>query len=80
VLRAGALPAPLRVLEERTVDPTLGTDSIESGRRAAAIGFAAVAFFMAVYYHFAGLVAVLALVLNLVLLPLGMIITAGSSA
>ncbi len=77
VLRAGALPAPLRVLEERSVDPTLGVDSIESGWRAAWIGFVAVALFMAVYYHFAGLVAVLALVLNLVLLPLGMILTAG---
>ena len=77
VLRAGALPAPLRVIEERSVDPTLGVDSIESGWRAAWLGFAAVAVFMAVYYHFAGFVAVLALALNLVLLPLGMIITAG---
>ena len=77
VLRAGALPAPLRVLEERSVDPTLGVDSIQSGWRAAAIGFAAVGVFMVIYYHFAGLVALLALVLNLVLLPLGMIVTAG---
>lgn len=77
VLRAGALPAPLRVLEERSVDPTLGVDSIQSGWRAATIGFAAVAIFMIFYYHFAGLVAVLALLLNLVLLPLGMIVTAG---
>ena len=77
VLRAGALPAPLRVIEERTVDPTLGVDSIQSGWRAAAIGFAAVAVFMAIYYHFAGIVAVLALLLNLILLPLGMIVTAG---
>lgn len=77
VLRAGALPAPLRVLEERSVDPTLGVDSIESGWKAAVYGFVAVAIFMVVYYHFAGLVAVLALVLNLILLPLGMIVTAG---
>ena len=77
VLRAGALPAPLRVIEERTVDPTLGTDSIQSGKEAAVIGFVAVAIFMAIYYHFAGLVAVLALALNLILLPLGMIVTAG---
>ena len=77
VLRAGALPAPLRVLEERSVDPTLGTDSIESGWRAAVIGFVAVSIFMAVYYHFAGFVAVLALFLNLILLPLGMIIVGG---
>ncbi|NCA81428.1 MAG: protein translocase subunit SecD [Opitutae bacterium] len=77
VLRAGALPAPLRVIEERTVDPTLGVDSIQSGKEAAVIGFVAVAIFMAIYYHFAGIVAVLALVLNLILLPLGMIVTAG---
>ncbi len=77
VLRAGALPAPLRVIEERTVDPTLGVDSIQSGQRAAVIGFAAVAVFMVIYYHFAGMVALLALLLNLVLLPLGMIITGG---
>ena len=77
VLESGALPTPLRVLEERTVDPTLGQDSIDSGWRAALIGFVAVAIFMVVYYHFAGIVAVLALLLNLVLLPLGMIVTAG---
>ncbi len=77
VLRAGALPAPLRVLEERTVDPTLGVDSIKSGKEAAVIGFVAVAIFMAIYYHFAGIIAVLALFLNLILLPLGMIVTAG---
>ena len=77
VLRAGALPAPLRVLEERSVDPTLGVDSIESGWRAALLGFVAVAIFMIIYYRFAGLVAALALVFNLILLPLGMIITAG---
>jgi SecD/SecF fusion protein len=77
VLRSGSLKAPLKVLEERSVDPTLGTDSIESGGRAAALGFIAVAIFMVIYYHFAGLVAVMALVLNLILLPLGMIVTAG---
>jgi len=77
VLRSGSLKAPLKVLEERSVDPTLGTDSIESGGKAAILGFSIVAIFMVIYYHFAGLVAVLALVLNLVLLPLGMIIMAG---
>ncbi|HOE00597.1 MAG TPA: protein translocase subunit SecD [Kiritimatiellia bacterium] len=77
VLRAGALPAPLRVIEERSVDPTLGVDSIQSGWRAAGLGFVAVALFMVVYYRFAGFVAVLALLFNLILLPLGMIITGG---
>lgn len=77
VLRAGALPAPLSVLEERTVDPTLGTDSISAGARAAVIGLALVIVFTLVYYRFAGLVACLALVLNLVLLPLGMVLVSG---
>jgi len=77
VLRAGALPAPLRFLEERTVDPTLGTDSISAGARAMVIGLALVLVFTLVYYRFAGLVACLALLLNLVLLPLGMVIVSG---
>jgi len=77
VLRAGALPAPLRVLEERSVDPTLGVDSIESGWRAAGVGCLASIVFTAFYYRFAGFVAVVALLLNLVLLPLGMIIVSG---
>jgi SecD/SecF fusion protein len=77
VLRAGALPAPLRVLEERTVDPTLGTDSVNSGKMAALIGLAAVVVFTMFYYRFAGVVAALALMLNLVLLPLGMWLVAG---
>jgi len=77
VLRSGSLKAPLKILEERSVDPTLGTDSIQSGGRAAVLGFITVAIFMVIYYHFAGLVAVMALVLNLILLPLGMIVTAG---
>ena len=77
VLRAGALPAPVKVVEERSVDPTLGRDSIESGKRAAIIGSAAVVVFMAAYYLLAGVVANLALVLNLVLLPLGMMAVSG---
>ncbi|HPG00681.1 MAG TPA: protein translocase subunit SecD [Kiritimatiellia bacterium] len=77
VLRAGSLPAPVKVIEERTVDPSLGRDSIESGKRAAVIGGVAVVAFMAVYYMMAGLVANLALLLNLVLLPLGMLAVSG---
>lgn len=75
VLQAGSLPAPLNVIEERTVDPTLGMDSIQSGKRAAVWGLIIVAVFILFYYRFAGLVADIALGLNLVLLPLGMIIT-----
>lgn len=66
-LRAGALPAPIVVEEERTVGATLGKDSVAQGLRAALVGFAFVIAFMAVYYLFAGLVADLALMLNLLI-------------
>jgi preprotein translocase subunit SecD len=68
VLRAGALPASMTYLEERTVGPSLGADSIRSGIIAAIVGSLAVMFFMLIYYHLAGVNAVIALVLNLVLL------------
>ncbi len=68
VLRAGALPAPLEIIEERTVGPSLGADSIERGRRAGLLGLAVVALFMIVYYRVSGLVANLALVFNIVLI------------
>ena len=55
----------------------MGTDSVNSGKRAAVVGFAAVIIFTVIYYHFAGLVAALALALNLVLLPLGMWLVSG---
>jgi preprotein translocase subunit SecD len=58
VLRAGALPAPLQVVEERTVGPSLGRDSIEQGAVAGAIGIAAVVAIMVVFYKMAGLMAV----------------------
>lgn len=77
VLRAGALPAPVTVVEERTVDPSLGRDSIESGKRAAIVGGLAVVGFMLVYYMLCGLVANFALLLDLLLLPLGMMAVAG---
>ncbi|NBC34756.1 MAG: protein translocase subunit SecD [Alphaproteobacteria bacterium] len=68
LLRAGALPAELVVLEERTVGPGLGADSIEAGQIAAAIGFVLVVVFMALIYGRFGLMADLALVFNLALL------------
>ncbi|HIE10925.1 MAG TPA: protein translocase subunit SecD, partial [Kiritimatiellae bacterium] len=77
VLRAGALPAPLRIVEERAVDPTLGRDSIRSGKRATIMAGAAVMVFMLLYYRLGGLVADGALILDLVLLPLGMMIASG---
>jgi protein-export membrane protein SecD len=65
VLRSGALPAPVTIVEERTVGPSLGQDSIEAGLRAAGIAAAAVVVFMVVYYRFSGVVAVVALALNI---------------
>jgi SecD/SecF fusion protein len=66
VLRSGALPAPVRIIEQRTVGPTLGIESIKYGLRAALISLALVALFMVVYYRVAGLIANLALFLNIV--------------
>lgn len=66
VLRAGALPAPVEIIEERTVGPSLGADSIRMGVRAAIIGLILVVLFMIVYYKLAGLIANLALLLNVV--------------
>jgi SecD/SecF fusion protein len=65
VLRAGALPAPLRIVEERTVGPSLGRDSIRSGIRALAIAGILVVIFMLLYYSLSGFVADFALFLNL---------------
>ncbi len=68
VLNSGALPASIKYLEERTVGPSLGADSIRSGVRAAVIGMLAVLIFMLVYYHGAGINADVALILNLIIL------------
>ncbi len=68
LLRAGALPVPLEVVEERTVGPTLGADSIEAGKIAATIGFAAVIVFMVACYGRFGVFANVALFTNLVLI------------
>jgi preprotein translocase subunit SecD len=66
VLRAGALPAPVKIIEERTVGPSLGADSIEKGTKSAAIGFIVVVLFMLVYYRMSGAIADLALLMNMV--------------
>jgi preprotein translocase subunit SecD len=68
LLRAGALPAPLLILEERTVGPGLGADSIRAGEIASILGLIFVVIFMAASYGIFGLVADLALIANLVLL------------
>jgi preprotein translocase subunit SecD len=67
VLRAGALPAPLRVMEERTVGPSLGQDSIDQGMIAGLIGLALVVLIMMGYYRFTGVMAVVALSVYVVL-------------
>ncbi len=68
VLRAGALPAPVKILEERTVGPSLGTDSINQGMFAGLIGGILVILFMAFYYKGAGLIADIALMFNIVMI------------
>ena len=68
ILRSGALPAGIKYLEERTVGPSLGTDSIRAGVTAAVIGMLAVLIFMLIYYHAAGINADIALILNLIIL------------
>jgi len=68
LLRSGALAAPVNIVEERTIGPSLGKDNIEQGFNSVIIGFLAVLVFMAFYYRVFGLVADLALSLNLVLI------------
>ena len=68
VLRAGALPASIKYLEERTVGPSLGADSIRDGVRASVASLLAVMIFLVIYYRLSGINAVVALLLNLVIL------------
>ncbi|MGB8143728.1 MAG: protein translocase subunit SecD [Chromatiaceae bacterium] len=68
LLRAGALAAPIQIVEERTVGPSLGQDNIDQGLLSVIIGFLAVVVFMAFYYSWFGVVANVVLLLNLVLI------------
>ena len=68
LLRAGALAAPIQIVEERTIGPSLGQDNIDQGFRSVLVGLALVVVFMAVYYRVFGLVANVALVVNLILI------------
>ncbi len=68
LLRAGALRAPMIIIEERTVGPSLGKENIDKGFKSVIIGFVAVLLFMAVYYKVFGLIADIALTFNLVML------------
>lgn len=67
VLKAGSLPTPVKIVEERTVGPSLGKDSIQKGTRSAIIGLVIVAIFMIIYYSLAGLLADVALILNIII-------------
>lgn len=77
VLNAGSLPLPIAILEKRSIDASLGADAIHSGIVASVIASALVILFMLGYYLYYGLVADIALAVNIVLLPLGMILIAG---
>lgn len=68
VLRAGALPAPVSIIEKRVIGPGLGEDSIKSGLTASAIGFIFIILFMSIYYRAGGVISSIALFLNLVFL------------
>ena len=68
VLRAGALPAPLKIIQDLTVGPSLGRDSIEKGIRSTLFAGALVILFMAIYYRLSGIIADFALALNLICL------------
>ncbi len=68
VLRAGALPAPVNIIEKRTIGPSLGEDSIKSGIKASLVGFIFIVLFMSIYYRFSGIISSIALFLNLVFL------------
>ncbi len=72
VLRAGSLPAPVTVMEQRTVGPTLGQESIDKGVMSTLVAGIAIAVFMVIYYGFSGVVANIALVMNLVLIMAGL--------
>lgn len=72
VLRAGALPAPVKIIEERTVGPTLGHDSIKKGLVSMMVGGLLVILFMVIYYRAAGMIADIALLMNILLIAGGL--------
>jgi preprotein translocase subunit SecD len=68
LLRAGALAAPMEIIEERTIGPSLGADNIVKGFHSVIFGFLAVALFMCLYYHLFGVISAISLAVNLLLL------------
>ncbi len=78
ILRAGALPAPVKVVEERSIGPSLGQDSIDQGMNSIIVGCILVLIFMAVYYRMFGMVANVALLFNMLLILAAMSIIGGT--
>jgi len=78
VLRAGALPAPVEILHQQTVGPSLGKDSIQKGMMSLLIGFIIVVGFMIVYYKLSGIIADFALILNIILIMAGLAVLKAS--
>ncbi len=76
-LNSGSLPVPIEILMQQQVQPSLGAESVASGINAALAGIAVVVVFMLIYYRVSGVIVNLALVLDAVLLPLGMMLAAG---
>ncbi|HEV7683506.1 MAG TPA: protein translocase subunit SecD, partial [Pyrinomonadaceae bacterium] len=74
ILKSGALPAGIDYMEERTVGPSLGADSIRSGVRASIVGLIMVVLFMLIYYRGSGVNAVVALILNMILMLAGLVL------
>lgn len=68
VLQAGALPAPVNIIQEMTVGPSLGADSIRMGARAGIVGMVLIVLFMLIYYRASGIIALIALALNMIFL------------
>ncbi|MBP5510648.1 MAG: protein translocase subunit SecD [Kiritimatiellae bacterium] len=74
ILNAGSLPAPMKVIEKRSIESTLGSDAIHSGLMAGILGLVLIMIFMLCYYCYCGVLANVALILDIVLLPAGLII------
>jgi preprotein translocase subunit SecD len=68
LIRAGALAAPMEIIEERTIGPSLGAENIEKGKNSLLFGFALITVFMIIYYHWFGLISVISLAANLLFL------------
>ena len=73
ILNAGSLPAPMKILEQRAISPTLGLDAVTSGVKAGVAGIALVMVFMLIYYAYCGMIANIALLFNMLLLPAGLV-------